>query len=170
LTPTAPVVPTTAVLGFHCSGATPAPTSPGVNTLLYSASGTPVPDIIALAATTSNDGILHVVGPSNANAFAVATINLGASAAITAAPNTGTATLQLSVAICQSDPTSGQCLSAPGTSATATLDSQTTATFAIFAAAGGPVPFAPATNRIFVQFTDSNGVVRGSTSVAVETQ
>jgi streptogramin lyase len=170
LTPSATVVPTTAVLGFYCSGTTPAPTSPGVNTLLYSASGTPVPDIIALAATTSNDGILHVVGPSNANAFAVATINLGASAAITATPNTGSATLPLAIGICQTNPASGQCLSAAGSSATATLDSQTTATFAIFAAAGGSVPFAPATNRIFVQFTDSNGVVRGSTSVAVETQ
>jgi virginiamycin B lyase len=170
LTPSAPVVPTTAVLGFSCSGTTPAPTTPGVNTLLYSASATPVPDIIALAATTSNDGILHVVGPTNANAFAVATINLGASAAITATPNTGSETLPLAIGICQTNPASGQCLSGVGASATAVLDSQTTATFAIFAAAGGSVPFAPATNRIFVQFTDSSGVVRGSTSVAVETQ
>jgi virginiamycin B lyase len=170
LTPTAPVAPTTVSLGFSCSGTTPAPTTPGVNTLLYSASATPVPDIIALAATTSNDGILHVVGPSNANAFAVATINLGASAAITATPNTGSAALPLAIGICQTNPTSGQCLSGVGASATAVLDSQTTATFAIFATAGGSVPFAPATNRIFVEFTDSSGVVRGSTSVAVETQ
>jgi streptogramin lyase len=170
LTPTAPVAPTTVSLGFSCSGTTPAPTTPGVNTLLYSASATPVPDIIALAATTSNDGILHVVGPSNANAFAVATINLGASAAITATPNTGSAALPLAIGICQTNPTSGQCLSGVGGSATAVLDSQTTATFAIFATAGGSVPFAPATNRIFVEFTDSSGVVRGSTSVAVETQ
>jgi hypothetical protein len=32
------------------------------------------------------------------------------------------------------------------------------------------VPFVPQTNRIFVEFTDANGIVRGSTSVAVETQ
>jgi hypothetical protein len=49
---------------------------------------------------------------------------------------------------------------------------QTTATptFGIFATASGAVPFLPATNRIFVQFSDATGVVRGSTSVAVETQ
>jgi hypothetical protein len=32
------------------------------------------------------------------------------------------------------------------------------------------VPFDPANNRIVVEFTDSGGVVRGSTSVAVTTQ
>jgi hypothetical protein len=42
--------------------------------------------------------------------------------------------------------------------------------FAIFAAAGGAVTLALANNRIFVQFTDSSGAVRSSTSVTVETQ
>src|SRR5580704_1285952 len=163
-------VATTVSLGFNCSGTTPAPTTPGVNTLLYSASATPVPDIIALAATSSNDGIVHVVAPTNANACAVATINLGASAAITVTPNTGTATLPLNITICQTNPTSGQCLLTARSSATATLNSQATATFGIFVSATGSVPFAPATNRIFVQFTDSFGAVRGSTSVAVATQ
>jgi hypothetical protein len=32
------------------------------------------------------------------------------------------------------------------------------------------VPFLPATNRIIVEFSDANEIVRGSTSVAVETQ
>jgi hypothetical protein len=32
------------------------------------------------------------------------------------------------------------------------------------------VPFDPANNRIFAIFSDAGGVVRGSTSVAVETQ
>jgi hypothetical protein len=32
------------------------------------------------------------------------------------------------------------------------------------------VPFVPQTNRIFVQFSDAGGVMRGSTSVAVATQ
>ena len=34
----------------------------------------------------------------------------------------------------------------------------------------GAVPFVPQTNRIFVEFTDAGGTVRGSTSVAVATQ
>jgi hypothetical protein len=45
-----------------------------------------------------------------------------------------------------------------------------TPTVAIFATASGGVPFVPQTNRIFVEFSDANEVVRGSTSVAVETQ
>ena len=40
----------------------------------------------------------------------------------------------------------------------------------IFGQASGAIPFDPADNRIFVQFNDAGGVVRGSTSVAVETQ
>jgi hypothetical protein len=51
-----------------------------------------------------------------------------------------------------------------------TINTDDTPTFAIFATSSGIVPFVPATNRISVQFTDTNGTVRGSTSVAVETQ
>jgi hypothetical protein len=45
-----------------------------------------------------------------------------------------------------------------------------TPTFGIFAAGGGAVSFDPANNRVFVQFADSSGNVRGETSVAVRTQ
>ncbi len=45
-----------------------------------------------------------------------------------------------------------------------------TPTFGIFATATGDVPFDPAKNRIFVQFKDGGGAVRGGTSVAVQTQ
>jgi hypothetical protein len=44
------------------------------------------------------------------------------------------------------------------------------ATFAIFATANGGVSFVPQTNRDFVEFSDVNGTVRGSTRVAVQTQ
>ena len=50
------------------------------------------------------------------------------------------------------------------------VNANATPTFGIFATATGSVPFDPANNRIFVQFGDEGGVVRGSTSVAVETQ
>jgi hypothetical protein len=33
--------------------------------------------------------------------------------------------------------------------------------------AGEPIPFNPATSRIFVRFMDAGGVLRGATSVAV---
>jgi virginiamycin B lyase len=170
LTPNAPVVPTQVALGFSCAGVNAAPSTMGLNTLLYSASSTPVPDVVALAATAQNDGILHITGTSGSNAFAVATVNVGASAQITATANTGAATLPLAISLCQTDPQSGQCISAIGPSVAFTINANTTPTVAIFATASGDVPFVPQTNRIFVEFSDGTGAVRGSTSLAVETQ
>jgi hypothetical protein len=166
----APFDPSDVALGFVCSSLSGPPIFPGLNTLLLSASATPVPDIVALAATASNDGILHIPGNSGANAFAVATVNVGATAAITATASTGAASLPLAIAICQTNSASGQCLGPAASSASTTINANATPTFAIFAAAAGSVPFVPQTNRIFVEFSDAGGAVRGSTSVAVETQ
>jgi hypothetical protein len=63
-----------------------------------------------------------------------------------------------------------QCLAAAGPSAAAVITKGATPTFGIFVAANADVPFLPAINRIFVEFSDANEIVRGSTSVAVETQ
>ena len=51
-----------------------------------------------------------------------------------------------------------------------TINTNDTPTFGIFIAGQGLVAFNPATNRVFVRFKDQNGVIRGSTSVAVRTQ
>ena len=125
---------------------------------------------MALAATAQNDGILHIIGRSGSNAFAVATVNVGASASITVTANTSAATLPLAIILCQTNPMSGQCISSIGPNVTTTIGANATPTFAIFATASGSVPFVPQTNRIFVEFSDASGTVRGSTSVAVQTQ
>jgi hypothetical protein len=100
----------------------------------------------------------------------VATVNVGASAQITATATTGAATLPLAISLCQTNPMSGVCISSIGSTVTTTINATATPTFAIFATASDSVPFVPQTNRIFVEFTDANEIVRGSTSVAVETQ
>jgi hypothetical protein len=169
-TPNAPIAPTNVAFNFACANAAPAPVFSGINTLRFSASTSPVPDIVALAATAQNDGIVHVTGSPSQGAFAVATVNLGAGATIAATANTGTAVLPLMINLCQTNPTTGQCISAIGSSVTTTINANATPTFGIFAAASGGVPFVPQTNRIFVEFSDANQVVRGSTSVGVETQ
>jgi hypothetical protein len=46
----------------------------GLNTVLLSASANPVPDIVALGATLSGDGIVNIPGVAGIGAFAVATI------------------------------------------------------------------------------------------------
>jgi len=76
----------------------------------------------------------------------------------------------MGIDLCQTDPATGQCISAIGPSVTTQINANTTPTFAIFVQGNGNVPFDPAGNRIFVRFRDVAGVTRGSTSVAVRTQ
>ncbi len=150
-----------------CSNAAAAQVTKGVNTLLLSASTGAVPDMVALAMTASNDGVLSVSG---SGAFAVATLNAGSADAITATANTGGAGLPLALTLCQTDAGSGQCLAPPTGSVTVKAGAGNAASFAVFATASGTVPFAPDTNRVFVQFTGSDGSMRGTTSVAVRTE
>jgi len=166
-----PFTPTTAVLAFVCSGVDPAVPVNGLNTLLVSASSTPVPDVIAISATPTGNGDLVINGTSGSGAFAVATSNVGASGAITASalvPNG--VVLPLTLTICQTNPSTGQCLAPPASSATVTINTGDQPTFSVFATASGAIANLDAANRIAVQFTDATGVIRGSTSVAVQTQ
>jgi streptogramin lyase len=166
----APYVPTNVALGFSCTGVNAAAIIPGLDTLLLSGSSSPVPDVIVESETPSGDGILDITGTSGANAFALATFNLGSSASITVSANTGAATLPVALTICQSNPSTGQCVATPAATVTATIATNATPTFSVFAVASGAIPFNPVSNRIFIQFADSAGAVRGSTSVAVRTQ
>ena len=168
--PTAAFPSTEIQLSFDCSNADPAPIITGVNTLLLSASATAVPDIVALAATPSNDGIVNITGTTGTGVLAVATVNVGVDGQITATADTGGFSLSLSLSICQTDPATSICLSEPGDAAISTIAGSTTSSFAIFVAGAGNVPFDPANNRIFVRFRDSGDITRGSTSVAVRTQ
>jgi peptidyl-Asp metalloendopeptidase len=170
LTPSAPVASTDVQLNFDCTNTDPAPITTGLNTLLLSASATPVPDMVALAATPSNDGIVNIPGGTGTGAFAVATVNVGASGSITASADTGAASLPLTVSLCETNPATGQCISGIGSTVTTTINTNATPTFGIFVQASANVAFDPALNRIFVRFKDSGAVTRGSTSVAVRTQ
>jgi hypothetical protein len=167
ITPTAPMVSTDVQFSFDCADTDPAPIHTGLNTLLLSASATPVPDIVALAATLNNDGIVTL---ASTGVFAAATVNAGASASITASADTGSAVLPVSISLCETNPVTAQCISAIGPTVTTMIHANATPTFGIFVEGNGNVPFDPATNRIFVRFKDSGDITRGSTSVAVRTQ
>jgi hypothetical protein len=170
LTPTTDVAPTDVTFEFAGPNGAAADTISGVNTLLFSASATPIPDIVALAATIGNNGIVDIPGATGTGVFSVATVNVGASGDITASADTGSATFAASVALCQTDPATGQCISPIGPSVATTINANATPTFGIFVTGTGTVPFDPATNRIFVRFKDAGGITRGSTSVAARTQ
>jgi hypothetical protein len=166
--PTSPISPTEVLISYDCTNSAPATITVGLNTLLLSASASPIPDIVALVATPTGDGILNLPGPNGSNAFAVSAVNVGSADTITATPSPSVV-LPLAMSICQTDAT-GACLSSANSSATGLVEAGATPTYSVFVTATATVPFDPANNRIVVEFTDSGGVVRGSTSVAVTTQ
>lgn len=171
-TPTQPFESTEVSLIFDCANTgSPVPSLVGVNTILLSASPTPVPDVVALAATLPSafPGTVNIAGATGTGVFAVATVNVGASGTIAASADTGAATLPVSVTICQTNPVTGDCLEEPRASVTTQIGSGETPTFAVFAKGSGIVFFDPGAKRIHVRFKDSNGVTRGSTSVALQT-
>jgi hypothetical protein len=168
-TPTAAFAPTNVAFVFTCANASPVATLTGINTLNLSASTTPVPDIVALAAS-GDPGFVDIPGTTGTGVFAVATVNLGVDATITAGANTGTANLPVTLLVCQTNPATGVCLAAPAPSATTDIPANATPTFGVFVTGGAAVADMPGTNRVFVTFTDSGGVLRGETSVAVRTQ
>ena len=155
---------------FSCSGTLPVPVIPGVNTVDLSFASVPVPDIIAIAATASQDGIVRVPqSKGGSGAFAVATFNAGAGATITASVDTGTAKLPAAIALCQTDATTAACLAPPAATVPLDFAGGATPTFSVFVSASAPIGLDPANARIFVRFKDSAGGAHGSTSVAVQT-
>jgi len=170
LTPNVPMPPSQLPFTFACANAPAEASVIGLNTLLFSAATVQPPDIVALAATQTNDGIVDIPGAAGAGAFAVATVNLGTPATITASANVGEANLPVLISICQTVPATGQCMAPPAASVAMSVAANATPTFAVFVQGKGEVPFLPATNRVFVQFQDDIGSILGSTSVAVRTQ
>jgi hypothetical protein len=156
-------------LVFQCTGSTPAPSVIGVNTLLLSVGASATPDIIALVATPSGDGVVRMAGTGQAQAFALATVNVGSGGPVTVSADTGDIALPLQVSICQTNSTTGACLSPPASTVSTTINQNGVPTFSVFTTAQASLPFFPSTVRLNLRFRDSGGAVRGSTSVALST-
>jgi hypothetical protein len=157
---------------YVCNNSNPATPLTGINTLQLSASATPIPDVIALAATVRNDGIVHVPGATGTGFFTLATANVGAAGSLSVSANTGSAVLPLTTLLCETNPADGTCTNpgAPTTGAvTSTIGAGATPTYAIFVQGSDVITLDPAGKRVFVEFRDAGGVIRGSTSVAVQT-
>lgn len=164
ITPTDAFGPADVAVSFHCVDTTPAPSITGLDTLLLSASTSPVPDIVALAATPGGDGTVTL---ASTGVFVVAAVNVGVAGTITVAADTGDAALPVTFALCQTNPATSLCLVPPAERVTTAIGADATAAFGIFVTGSGAIPFAPAINRLFVRFRDDTGAVRGATSVAV---
>jgi streptogramin lyase len=166
----APQVPTIFQLGYDCDGVDATATIVGVNTMLTTFDTNPVPDMIAVGLTPSNDGFAHTGGNSGTGLFALATDNIGASASLTARVRLSNPSLPISATICKTNSTTGACLTPAAATATSTVNTNDTGTWTAFLLATGAVNADPAHNRAFVEFVDAGGIVRGSTSTAVTTQ
>ena len=171
ITPTAPFTLDIPLL-FACNNAVPATPVAGVNTFLLTSSNTPIPDMLSIAATPTNDGILHV--PTNGSAaFAEAAINISAAGTVTFTPTTTAVgqpqrNLPLGLTICLSNPSTGACLNPATTSATVTAAANQIVTLSIFAQGQGQsIALDPANSRIFIIATQGTTVV-GASSVAVQ--
>ena len=166
LAPNSDLLPTEVELAFQCAGGQRAVSSPGVNTLLLSASAEPIPDVIAVVAVDSGAnpaGTLSLDGPGNPGFFAVATTNVGASGSIDVETDTQ---LPISVRVCE---VAEDCLAGDSTRLTTEMAENSVGSFFFLVEASEDIPFFPETSRLFVRFRDSDGVIRGSTSVAVTT-
>jgi phospholipase/lecithinase/hemolysin len=141
----------------------------GINTLLLTFSSTPVPDMIAVGLTPSGDGFSHTGGNQGIGVFAIASSNVGASGQLTAKVVLSQASMPLTATVCETNP-DGSCMSTPSASVTTTISQNQNTTWSAFLQASGPITADPANNRVYFEFVDSSGVVRGSTSTAVTTQ
>ena len=175
ITPTAVIDSTHVEFSYTCTSGESAETFSGVNTLLLSASDTPVVDVVALAATAENSGVLTL--DDSIGAFALASINLGVTGTVTVTADTGDENLPLELSLCETDPINGSCLATPTKSVVTDIASGESPTFSVFSSAFsvftssiGAIDIDPAINRVFVRFTDSDGIVRGGTSVALENE
>jgi hypothetical protein len=169
-TANAPMTSANVALGFSCVSSDIVPTIVGVNSLLMTFDANPVPDMIAVGLTPTNDGFSHTGGASGTGVFAIASANIGATGQLTARARLSDPTLPAVATVCQTNPSSGACMATPAATTSATIAQNQNSTWAAFIQASGMIASDPAANRVFFEFLDQGGVVRGSTSTAITTQ
>ena len=172
ITPSTAFPPTEINLAYDCINTDPAAVTPGVNTVNVLASDTALPDVVAIALTPTGDGIAHIPGATGSTAFAMATVNVGASGDITVTADTGSVDLGVTIALCQTNPGDGSCIEPPSNSVTLTMGSNATPTFSFFVTGSQVIPLDPAVNRLNIRFQADNGgsmTQVGQSSVALWT-
>jgi subtilisin family serine protease len=159
---------------FDCTNTSPALIRDGLNSfLLVATADAPPADILSIAVTASNDGIMNI--PLGGTGFAaLAAINIGAPAAIHARLSTSSilyssTSLPGTMVLCRTNPATGACLATPTATVDFTPDAGEVVTFTAFVTSNGtPIPFDPANTRLFVHFSQGSTPV-GSASVAART-
>ena len=168
-TPNAPFGPREIALVYSCAnGPRPATTMVGLNTLNLSASPVPVPDIVAVLAST-DPGYVIITPTTNTGVFAVAASNVGIADTITASVDSGTANLPVTFTICQADFATRACVAAPAATVTLPIGARRHRRVRHLPARQCAGARYAGDQPAFVRFTDSTGTLRGAASVAVRT-
>ena len=153
---------------FLCDNSVAASVIPFVNTFSFTASGVPIPDVIAFAVTASNDGRVELLLDNTTAAFAVALQNLGSAAPLMLSATHGDNSLPLSLSWCVTDSESSAC-TIPLTPTNEPIEVNPApgeaVTLAVFVESTGNVLFRPETNRISVLVSE-NAVPLSRVSVA----
>jgi hypothetical protein len=166
IAPNAVLNGTSLLLAFSCDGFADAPVFPGVNTLTLSASSVPVPDVIAITATQNADQIVDIAGLGRFAAYSAAAVNIGVSGNFAVRAEYTGSDGPLTTLICETNASTGACLVGPSASVQSAIAQNSTSTYAVFATRAGDLPFAPASNRIRLRFTDANSLIAGETGIA----
>jgi hypothetical protein len=161
---------------FVCDGSNVSPI-PGVNTVFLSISDIAVPDILSISATINANGIVSIpLGSAGIMTASAINIGVGDTAGtqdsmISVSVDDGGSNLPLLLQLCETDVT-GTCISSLGIEAVTTTIGADPSFFAVFVfdQASGGIPLDPANSRVFLRFTDQNGIVRSVTSSAVTVQ
>ena len=165
LTAAMPVSSQELVFDAWCATGQASNSTIGLNTLSFSASASATADIVALTASSENDGTMTVPSDGSFGFFSVATTNVGATDMISVEPLVSGVDGATAL-VCQTDP-GGSCLANPVPVVTLEMVAAETATFGVFVRSSEGLMFDPARNRVRVEFADSAGLKRGRTSLAV---
>jgi hypothetical protein len=168
LTPSADVSDVRFVPYASCDNIPMPLVAPGLNTIDLGSDAAGGPDLIALAATLGNNGIVDV--PANARGvFSVATINLGGAGDVTVSAQSLDPDLPATGQVCQTD-AGGACMAPPANSLTLNIGPNETPTFGVFVRTNHVTPFSARQRFQFQMRVGNPGELRGSTSVAVRDQ
>jgi hypothetical protein len=158
---------------YQCDDNRSASTFPGINTLVLSYANTPQTDIIPIIAEPTNTGIFTIDPMSRTGAFAAAAINIGAADPhITIRPRLSMEYNMITLSICDTtNQPGGACINPPTSQIMMPYGANTINTYTVFAIADpdqAAIPLDALNNRIFLDYTDDNGTLRGSTSIALK--
>ena len=167
ITPFSPLNSSEIGLVFDCANSYPAITYIGLNTLILTASSDAPPDLVAIGATPSNDGVVRLEGPNGAGFFATAAVNIGSNGTVTASADDGGKELPVTLQLCETD-NAGNWISC-GNNLSRSVAADQTVYYTVFVTGTGqPISFDPANKRLFLRFS-ANGQTVGATNVAVTT-